>query len=202
MTDAKQRIVDAALKEFAVEGYGGARMDKIAKTAGINKAMIFYYFNSKDNLYKSVLKEVMLKIFGSMSALLAQESSAESFLEKMPQTQITFLSKNQDFIRIIALDLIRSPQNIKDFFKEFFKDRYDKGPGKLMEKVAVWYKNGEVSEKDPMQFMINIFSLNIYTFIGKPIFEAIFNMDIDESGDFYQKRIDSVVNLLKRGMLK
>jgi hypothetical protein len=103
---------------------------------------------------------------------------------------------------MIALDMIRNPGNIDRFFKEFFEDRFEKGPGLLFGKVQEWYKKGEILESDPLQFIINILSLNIFVFIGKPIFEAIFNVKIDEIEGFYQNRIKSVVNILKKGMLK
>ena len=200
--DSKQKILNAALNEFACEGFGGARMDKIAKQAGVNKAMIFYYFSSKELLYKSLLKDVMVNIFGPMSQLLAAETDANRFLEKIPALQINFFAKNLDFVRIVTLDLIRNPDNIKEFFKEFFGERYEKGPGKLLEKVAAWYEDGHITEKDPLHFMINIMSLNIFAFIGRPLFEAVFNAQIEDDDAFCKERIKSVTNLLKQGMLK
>jgi TetR/AcrR family transcriptional regulator len=65
----KQKILNAALKEFATLGYAGARMEKIARRAEINKAMLFYYFSSKDNLYQEVLKHVLKKIFPGIRLL-------------------------------------------------------------------------------------------------------------------------------------
>lgn len=202
MVDAKERILNAALKEFSKEGLGGARVERIARNAAINKAMIFYYFSSKQNLYQEVLFHVMSKIFGRVSALIAGESGAEAFMEKMTEVYISFLAKNQDFVRMIALDMIQNPGNIDRFFKKFFEDRFENGPGLLFGKVKEWYEKGEITESDPLQFIINILSLNIFVFIGKPIFEAIFNVKIDEIDDFYEKRIKSVVSILKRGMLK
>lgn len=202
MTDAKERILHAALKEFSKEGLGGARVERIAKNAAINKAMIFYYFSSKQNLYQEVLNHVMMKIFGQVSELVSQESSAEVFLEKMTEVYISFLAKHQDFIRMIALDIIQNSGNVDRFFKEFFEDHFQKGPGLLLKKVKEWYERNEITESDPLQFIINLLSLNIFVFIGKPIFEAIFNVKIDEIDGFYRNRIKSVVNILKKGMLK
>ena len=201
MADAKEKIFHAALKEFSKEGLGGARVERIAKAAGVNKAMIFYYFSSKQNLYNELLNHVMSKIFGRVSELMMQETSAEFFLEKLTEVYITFFSEHPDFIRMIALDMIRNPGNTDRFFKNFFENRFDKGPGLFYGKVQAWYEKGEITESDPLQFIINIISLNIFVFIGKPVFEAIFNVKIDEIDDFYQNRIKSVVNILKKGML-
>jgi AcrR family transcriptional regulator len=202
MADAKDKIFQTALKEFSKEGFGGARVERIAKNAGVNKAMIFYYFSSKQNLYQELLNHVMSKIFGQVSELISRETNAEFFFEKMTEVYIIFLSKHQDFIRMIALDMIQNPGNINRLLKTFFESRFESGPGLLFEKVRDWYEKGEITESDPLQFIINILSLNIFVFIGKPIFEAIFNVKIDEIDDFYQNRIKSVVNILKKGMLK
>lgn len=202
MAEAKERILQAALKEFSQEGLGGARVERIAKNAGINKAMIFYYFSSKQKLYREVLHNVMSKIFGQISEIISRETGADVFLEKMTEVYITFLAQHQDFIRMIALDMIQNPGNIDRFFKTFFHERFEKGPGLFLVRVQEWYKKGEISESDPLQFIINILSLNIFVFIGKPIFEAIFNVKIDEIEGFYENRIKSVVNILKKGMLK
>ena len=53
--DSRQRILDAALDVFYEVGFDGARMDAIAKRAGVNQALIYYYFNSKEGLFKELL---------------------------------------------------------------------------------------------------------------------------------------------------
>jgi len=54
--ETRQRILDAALREFSASGFAGARMDRIATAASVNKALIYYYFDSKENLYAAVLE--------------------------------------------------------------------------------------------------------------------------------------------------
>jgi AcrR family transcriptional regulator len=200
--DTSQKILEAALKEFSLDGFKGTRVDNIAKRANINKAMIFYYFSSKRKLYNAVLKNVMLKIFGKISDLLNQEDNAQMFFQKLSEIYISFLAENQDFVRIVILDSIHNPKNIHNFFNNFFRQRHKKGPGMLFEKIKKWQSSGEIIESDPLQLIINIVSLNIFIFVGKSIFEAIFNIKIDEVDDFYKNRIKSVVELIKRGMIK
>jgi len=203
MTDeSKRRIIKAALKEFAQEGFGGARVERIAREAGVNKAMIFYYFSSKQGLYHEILAEVMGKVFGRIWEMIDRGESAENFLTEMPKIYIRSFEENPDFIKVVAQALIQGPDKIQDFFRTFFKERFSQGPRLLQEKIRSWYENGEISEKDPMHFLINVISLSIFVFIGRPVLETIFDKKLDEIDDFYGARIDSVVNLLKRGMLK
>jgi TetR/AcrR family transcriptional regulator len=196
----KQKILNAALKEFATFGYVGARMEKIARRAEINKAMLFYYFSSKDNLYQEVLKHVLKKIFPRIRLLAVSEDSPETFLEKLPEIYIRIISHNQDFIRMITFDFIRQNDSIRKAFSDFFGKEFNLGPRALQDKISQWHRQGKISETEPDQFLINIISLSIFPFIARPIIESILHIKITDPS-FIQKRIDSVINLLKRGML-
>src|SRR5947208_11300102 len=66
-------ILKAALEEFAHEGVTGARTDEIARSAGVNKALLYYYFKDKEGLYGSVLEQVISGLFSRVSAVLDRE---------------------------------------------------------------------------------------------------------------------------------
>jgi len=82
--NAKQKIIDAGRKEFAAFGFEGARVDRIAQKANINKAMIFYYFSSKQNLYRTVIKEVLLDFIPRVQRAVMEASTPESLFEILP----------------------------------------------------------------------------------------------------------------------
>src|SRR5216683_5407755 len=63
-------ILEAALKEFAHEGVAGARTEEIARSAGVNKALLYYYFKDKDGLYASALEQVFSGLFETVMAVL------------------------------------------------------------------------------------------------------------------------------------
>ena len=93
---SKERILDAALQEFAASGLGGARVDRIAEAADINKAMIFYYFESKENLYKEVISRALYDIMPQAQKILLSSSEPEGFLEDFPRVYIEFFKMLQD----------------------------------------------------------------------------------------------------------
>ena len=198
---AKERILNAGLKEFSSWGFSGTRMDKIASRAEINKAMLFYYFSSKENLYQEVLRHAVRKILPKIRNIILLERNPKGFLEKLPEIYINFFSENQDFIKMIAFDLIQRTDMIKTTFKETIETGFHQGPQMVLKKIKKWYDKGEISESDPLHFMINIISLCLFAFIARPIIETIFNQKIGDQ-QFIQKRIKSVTNLLKQGMLK
>src|SRR5258708_22979878 len=66
-------ILSAALEEFAHEGVTGARTDEIARSAGVNKALLYYYFKDKDGLYSAVLEQVFSGLYSRVNAVLDRE---------------------------------------------------------------------------------------------------------------------------------
>jgi TetR/AcrR family transcriptional regulator len=199
---SRDKILLAAQKEFAARGYAGARMEAIARTATINKAMLFYYFTSKDNLYRTVLFGVFSEIFGEIGRFVSPSLTPDLFLEKFPEIYIRFIARHPDLVRIMVFDLIHNPENVTAAMAEIIHKKMSFEPHPLLELVRRWHSQGLISEADPCHFMMNIIALSIFSFVGKPMVEAISGIKVVNDEDFYRKRIASVVNVLKRGMLK
>ena len=80
-SETRARILDAALREFSALGMAGARMDQIAAAAGVNKALLYYHFDSKENLYAAALEMIAGRVRDqSMSVFLLKASPGERFL--------------------------------------------------------------------------------------------------------------------------
>jgi TetR/AcrR family transcriptional regulator len=200
--DAKDRILQAAQKEFAARGFAGARMEAIASAAAINKAMLFYYFTSKENLYRTVLFGVFSEIFGEIGRVVSRQLTPDLFLEKFPEIYIRFIARHPDLVRIMVFDLIHNPENVTAAMAEIIHEKMSFRPNPLLDLIKRWHSQGLISEADPCHFMMNIIALSIFSFIGKPMVEAISGIHVASDEDFYRKRIASVVNVLQRGMLK
>ncbi len=202
IVSSRDAILAAARREFAARGYAGARMEAIARRAGINKAMLFYYFSSKEKLYQTILHEVMGEFFTQISGLITPELTPALFMERFPELYIRLCADHPDFVRIVAFDLIHNPDNICAVMAGIISQMTSFQPHPLFELIRRWHGKGLISESDPLHFMMNIVSLSIFSFIGKPMVEAISGIRVASDEDFYRKRVMSVVNVLKRGMLK
>jgi hypothetical protein len=102
---------------------------------------------------------------------------------------------------MIAIELVQNPGNITSVMQSLMKEKGDvKIPAQLRQLIKKWYKKGFISEGDPLQFMLNVVSLSLFSFIGKPLLEILFQ-EYTPLEEFEKKRIKSIVNLLKRGML-
>jgi len=198
---AKEKILQAAIDEFSHFGFEGARVDRIAEKADINKAMIFYYFSSKENLFKVVLTRVLSELIKQVQTVFRDSQVPEDLIDALPRTYIGFFQKNPDILKMIALELVQNPKHISSLVSEIFRS-VAVPPRKLVyTKVLKWQEEGLFPEEDPLQFMMNIVSLSIFSILGVPVVEAIFNLKIDRDKDFFEKRIQSIVHLLKKGML-
>lgn len=199
--DSDQRILKAALKEFSTYGLFGARMERIAREANINKAMIFYYFSSKEKLYEIVIRKVFSSVYPKMVELISLNPTARIFLERAVKIYSGLFSRNPDFVKMIMIELIQNPGNITSLMRDILAES-ELAPGAVHLKglIETWYRDGEISEGDPFQFMLNLVSLSLLSFLGKPFLEIIFQNSISDE-NFEKKRIESVLNLLRRGML-
>lgn len=199
---SKEAILAAARREFAARGFSGARVEAIARAAGCNKAMLFYYYASKEKLYRAVLAQALGEIFAEIGSVVHGGLSPERFMERFPEIYILFLARNPDLPRILVFDLIHNPENISRAMVDILRENAGFRPLRLLEMIRSWHEQGLISEADPLHFMLNVISLSIFSFVGRPMVEAISGLKVSADDAFYRARIASVVHILKKGMLK
>jgi len=102
----------------------------------------------------------------------------------------------------MVFDLIHNPENVTAAMAAIVHEKMSCMPHPLLGLIKRWHGQRLISEADPLHFMMNIVALSIFSFIGKPMVEAISGIKVASNEDFYRKRIVSVVNVLQRGMLK
>jgi len=102
----EEKIKKSALREFALNGFEGARVDRIAQKAKINKAMIYYHYKSKENLYESVLSDVFKTIFLKLTSTLSNEKSPDEQLNLIINEYIEFIrTVDPDFMKMMMREL-------------------------------------------------------------------------------------------------
>ena len=102
----EEKITKSAMREFAQYGFEGARVDRIAQKARVNKAMIYYHFKSKENLYVSVLSRVYDTIFPRIIEEIPEDMGPKEKLELIVSNFIDFIRDlDEDFIRMMLREL-------------------------------------------------------------------------------------------------
>ncbi|MBN1533055.1 MAG: TetR/AcrR family transcriptional regulator [Spirochaetes bacterium] len=103
---SEDRILRAAQKEFAQHGFDGARIDRIAKRAGINKAMIYYYYKNKESLYEKILKILYTELYHHLKSVIPTDRNPD---EQLLATVSSFMdhinSVDENYIRIMLREI-------------------------------------------------------------------------------------------------
>jgi len=105
----KSRILAAALDEFAEKGFAGTRVDEIARHAGVNKAMIYYYFANKEELFTDFFRMEMEQLKQELSTVLRRNpTSAEGLTETMREF-LAYIESKEKYLRVLMSGCILSP---------------------------------------------------------------------------------------------
>ncbi|MFH7029874.1 MAG: TetR family transcriptional regulator [Heteroscytonema crispum UTEX LB 1556] len=104
----KAQILDAAEEEFATAGLAGARTEAIASQTGVTKAMIYYYFQSKEELYKAVLERAYAEHFRSIQQMDVEHLPPQQALESIISQFLQQMSKNLNLASILFLEAIQN----------------------------------------------------------------------------------------------
>ena len=108
----RQRILDAASKEFADEGFAGARVDEIARSAGVNKAMLYYHVGNKQTLYTAVLMRNFDRVEAALAQATARAGSARDRLSALIAAVTQMMKKHPDHPRIVLREFVSAGSNL------------------------------------------------------------------------------------------
>ncbi|HUO20958.1 MAG TPA: TetR/AcrR family transcriptional regulator [Caulobacteraceae bacterium] len=108
----KAEILEVAFKEFADNGYGGARVDEIAARTSTSKRMIYYYFESKDGLYQAVLREYYLRLRGAERTLHLEDKRPLDALAELVSFTFDYHTTHPDGVRLIIVENIQNGRTV------------------------------------------------------------------------------------------
>lgn len=172
MTDkdsgTEERILLAARTVFLRKGYYGARMQEIADEAGINKALLHYYYRSKDRLFEVIFLQAFRKFFPLVSDIL---SGPEPWAEKIAHftgNYIDLLHQNPYLPQFILSEVSRNPENLP---RLFFSAGLD--PASYLEKVRALGQEEFPEGFDVRHFIVNLLSMCIFPFAARPLISRV-----------------------------
>src|SRR6201991_2963463 len=117
-TDTKERILEAARNVFVHKGMFGARMQDIADEAGINKALLHYYFKSKEKLFEEVLREAAIKLFPRINEIFTSDDSLFTKIELFCEEYITVVLENPYLPLFVLNEMNQDPVYFINKIKE------------------------------------------------------------------------------------
>jgi len=173
-TSTEDRIKAAARKVFHQKGYAGTRTRDIAEEAGINHAMLNYYFRSKEKLFEIVMMETMGQFFKGVGVILNDENtSLEEKIERVVANYIDLLLEEPDLPTFILNEVRTNPEPFVANTPILQALEHSVLARQYAEAVA----QGRITEPNLMHTVLNVISLVIFPFIAQPIFTALSRTD-------------------------
>lgn len=163
---AEERILAAAKKVFTTKGMAGARMQDIADEAGINKALVHYYFRDKDKLFEVVFLAEAQKFFPKINAIFNSEATLFAKIENFVNEYIDEMQENPYLPWFVMNELHRDPDQF--MYKIWGENNLPK-PGKFLEQIENEVKKGTIKKISPVHLLMNLLSMTIFPFVAKPI---------------------------------
>ena len=194
----EQQILDAAKDVFQSKGMEGARMQEIADVAGINKAMLHYYYRSKQLLFEAVFKNAFSLLAPQLNIILNDDSSIEDKIRSFTFNYTSFMMKHPYLPNFIIQELNRN----EDFVLKLKENTGFPNLEKFKAKVDAEINQGLINPIDAEQLFVNIIALNIFPFLGKPLVKAFTDKDEKSYKEFVERRktevADFIINSIKR----
>lgn len=161
----EEKIKEAARKVFTKKGYAATRTRDIADEAGLNLALLNYYFRSKEKLFEIIMFEKIQQFFGVMDPILNNaESKLEDKVELIAFNYIDLLTKNPDLPLFVLSGIRNGPPHI-----EKMMGRADK----LIKSVLIKQIQEKIPGRNPLHFLFNILGLCVYPFVMNPILQSM-----------------------------
>jgi AcrR family transcriptional regulator len=195
----EEKIFEAATEVFVVRGMDGARMQEIADRAGINKALLHYYYRTKDRLFNAVFEKIAGKIFTKFAPILEPDLTLEEKIRFFFNEHISFLQRNPGLPLFILNEVSRNPARIRRLIRDI-------DIGKLWNTLAEQHseelRKYNITEDSVPQIMTTIASISVFPFAARGILQGIFDKMGISFDDYISERKDFAAEFVIRALKK
>jgi TetR/AcrR family transcriptional regulator len=191
--NTEQTILDAAKRIFVRKGFAVAKMEDIAQEAGINRALLNYYFRSKDRLFDKIHEEIEDMMFAKMMEALPAGSSVEQHIRHFVES---FTDLHLDHPYLAQFIVHELNINTERFFERVTKRHNQKPPVEFMNAYMQDYMAGKVKALNPALLMMNMISLCVFPFVARPLFMAMFSINDEQYVALLRERKEFVIQTI------
>ena len=169
----EEKILVAAKKVFVENGLSGARMQDIADKAEINKALLHYYFKSKEKLFEVIFKEATAKLFPKINTIFSSDIPLFDKIRQFTHDYVEIVIENPYLPLFVLNEINKQPHA---FSQKLFGN--DQPPvHKLSAQIEKEIKKGLIKPISPAHLIINMLSMCVFPFVGKPMIQLVMNID-------------------------
>ncbi len=192
------KIVEAAKSVFILKGFDGARMQEIANEADINKALLHYYFRSKDKLFKRVFHDIFSQSVSGVASLVENADSFEKLISSFVEYYVKMLKARPYLPNFILHELNRNPEIVVDLIKDSGIEK-----DKMMQLIIQESGRTDIRELNPIHIIVNVLAMSIFPFVAAPILTGfIFDGDKEAFDSFIDERSQHISSFVKAAVFK
>ena len=176
----EDKILLAAAKVFTEKGFSGTRTRDIAEEAGINLALLNYYFRTKEKLFEQVMKVKIVLLFGQIIPIVTNEkSSLEEKIDLASEKYFDILTKNPNLPLFVLSEIQKKTSDVKSIlpFEKVLNNSF------LLKQIKE-----KRPDLNPFHFLLNFLGLTVFPFVGKPILQSFDLMNDSEFQKFVEER--------------
>ena len=191
---SRERILAAARQEFLRVGFNGARMQHIANEAGINKALLHYYYQSKENLFELVMGDALSAFIQKVQSVFAGQGSVLEKIEWYLEAHLQLLLEQPDLPLFVISESHRDPDG---FFNRFFDSNKGLSPfGSFMNQIKQEMREGKIRTMDPIHLWMHVMSMTVFPFAAKPMLQRLTGVDAPEYRTILMERKNHILGFI------
>jgi TetR/AcrR family transcriptional regulator len=199
--ESRARILDAALKEFSKNGLAGARTDRIASLAGVNKALLYYYFESKENLYLAALEMIATRIRDTTMDLFLSKASAGERILRATLNHFDRILTQHEFQSLMQQEMMRLHKGESGAMPILVKRVFAPVVSMYQSMVREGIESGELIQADWLQIHLATLGTNVFYFLSAPIWRLVLPDD-PYSPEAIEMRRRAVVEFLGQAIFR
>jgi TetR/AcrR family transcriptional regulator len=179
--DTEQRILDAAHSVFVRRGTAGARMQEIAREAGVNGALLHYYFKTKERLSEAIFRRAARRLLPAVIEVIGSDLELEEKIERVVQLELDHLSRTPYLPAYLIGELTHHPARVRQLVSAITGGATEallpRARETLRRQITARVRAGSMKSIDADQFIVNLLALCIFPFAARPLLMVVLELD-------------------------
>lgn len=193
----RRRLLRAAIRLFSKKGYHGVSVDEIVRASKVNKRMVYYYFGSKEDLYREALLTVYTRLEVRETEVMHDPEDPEEVLRRIIGNYFDFHRDNPEFVRLLLWENLNNGKALSRDKRLLSKHPALQGLQKVVERGI---ETGLFRESiDVRHLLLNIIGLSFIYHSNRYTLSQALSMDLD-SDSVYRKGREAAVHLVLKGI--
>ena len=196
--NTEQIILTKAREQFVRYGFAATRMQEIADAAEINKAMLHYYFRSKEKLYLEILSQTLNTVVPMFANAMGYKGTFWEKTEKLVETYVSTFIDQPDLPLFIISELSQQRERFVEELKK--QSGYFPAAQSFLLQMNKEMDAGNIRKIDPMHLFLNIIGMTVFPFIAKPVFVTVFEVSDKNFDSMMSERKEIILGFLRNAL--